>query len=97
LTKPENVAKALAEVPVGFRGVLGGAGGNGEAGRSRSDNKQFTPAEVEEIMRAAATSEMKEVLKATTQTALDRGAFGNPWLWVTNGDGKSEAFFGSDR
>jgi glutathione S-transferase kappa 1 len=40
---------------------------------------------------------MKDLLTATTQEALDRGAFGAPWLWVTNEEGKSEPFFGSDR
>jgi hypothetical protein len=26
-----------------------------------------------------------------------QGAFGCPWFWVTNSEGKSEPFFGSDR
>jgi len=26
-----------------------------------------------------------------------QGAFGCPWFWVTNLEGKSEPFFGSDR
>jgi glutathione S-transferase kappa 1 len=86
MTRPENVAKALSEVPVGFKGV-------GSAG----DRKLFSNQEVEAIMKGASTQEMKDLLKGTTQKALDQGAFGAPWLWVTNDDGKSEPFFGSDR
>lgn len=28
---------------------------------------------------------------------LGKGAFGSPWFWVRNGEGKEEPFFGSDR
>lgn len=28
---------------------------------------------------------------------LELGAFGAPWMWVKNGEGKEEPFFGSDR
>ncbi|KXX82568.1 Glutathione S-transferase kappa 1 [Madurella mycetomatis] len=92
LTKPESVAQALGEVPNEFIGVLGG-----EAGGVAGQEKLFTAEEVQEIMRAAGTDEIKELLKITTQRALDQGAFGNPWLWVTNRKGKGEPFFGSDR
>ncbi|KAL7939002.1 thioredoxin-like protein [Trichoderma chlorosporum] len=62
----------------------------------KSDSKQlFTEDEVEKIMKSR--GEMKNVLVATTQKAVDRGAFGAPWLWVTNAKGEQEPFFGSDR
>ena len=49
-------------------------------------------------MKGAETSEVKEALKKATQEALDRGAFGNPWFWVTRASGgRGEPFFGSDR
>jgi glutathione S-transferase kappa 1 len=86
MTRPENVVKALSEVPVGFKGV-----------DSADDRKLFSNQEVEAIMKGAATQEMKDLLKGTTQKALDQGAFGAPWLWVTNDAGESEPFFGSDR
>lgn len=86
LTRPENVAKALSEVPTGFKGeVVSGA------------LKLFSAEEVETIMSGASTQEMKDALKQTTQAALDQGAFGAPWLRVTNSAGKAEPFFGSDR
>ena len=34
---------------------------------------------------------------ANTQKVLDQGAFGAPWMWVRNEEGKEEPFFGSDR
>ncbi|KAK3333396.1 thioredoxin-like protein [Cercophora scortea] len=64
---------------------------------SVSGRNLFTPAEVDEILTAASSQKMKDALKATTQEALDRGAFGCPWLWVTDKEGRGEPFFGSDR
>ncbi|KAJ6077318.1 uncharacterized protein N7446_000254 [Penicillium canescens] len=32
-----------------------------------------------------------------SETALDKGAYGAPWFWVRNSEGKEEPFFGSDR
>ncbi|KAG9257303.1 thioredoxin-like protein [Emericellopsis atlantica] len=58
-------------------------------------NKVFTQDDVERIMKGR--EEMKDRLKETTQRAVELGAFGAPWLWVTNDNGKSQPFFGSDR
>ncbi|KAH8894984.1 thioredoxin-like protein [Thozetella sp. PMI_491] len=87
LTKLPAVAKALSEVPVDFRGHGTASGGK----------LLFTPADVEAIIQGATSQEIKDALKASTQEALDHGAFGAPWLWVTNSKGVSEPFFGSDR
>jgi len=81
------VAAALARVPRDFDGKP----------PSASSPKLFTEQEVKEIMQAAGSEEYKNILKKTTQEALEKGAFGNPWLWVTNEKGESEPFFGSDR
>ncbi len=81
------MAKALAEVPVGFAG----------AGSASNGKKLFTAEEVAEIVAAAGGEEMKAVLKRVTAEALEQGAFGAPWLWVTSEKGKAEPFFGSDR
>lgn len=80
------LAGVLAEAPAGFRGP--GTGG---------PQKLFTQAEVKTIMAAAADDEWKGALKACVEEALGRGAFGAPWLWVTNEQGLGEPFFGSDR
>ncbi|KAH6661937.1 thioredoxin-like protein [Plectosphaerella plurivora] len=64
---------------------------------NQTGGKLFTPDDVASILAAATTPEMKDALKKATQEALDRGAYGAPWLWVTNSTGQSEPFFGSDR
>lgn len=88
ITEPAVLSKALADAPANFKG-----------GSQISDAtaRLFSPEEVNTIMRAASSHEMKDQLKACTQEALDRGAFGAPWLWVTNSAGHGEPFFGSDR
>ncbi|KAI0841542.1 thioredoxin-like protein [Hypoxylon sp. FL0890] len=84
---PEALRKALSDVPSDF-----------SPESSEEKRKLFTASEVEEILRAAASTEYKDVLRQTTETALKLGAFGAPWLWVTNeATKKSEPFFGSDR
>ncbi|KAE8330803.1 thioredoxin-like protein [Aspergillus sergii] len=58
----------------------------------------FSAQEVEKIIAAAGTPEVKAELAATTERAVkELGAFGCPWFWVVNGEGKGEPFFGSDR
>ena len=60
-----------------------------------SNKKLFSNEDVEKIMKGRES--MKERVKEMTGEAVKKGAFGAPWLMVTNGQGKSEAFFGSDR
>lgn len=48
-------------------------------------------------MTAATEKEWKDKLLENTSKALELGAFGAPWMWVQNKDGKEEPFFGSDR
>jgi glutathione S-transferase kappa 1 len=62
-----------------------------------TDSGLFSDEQIKEIMQKATEKEWKDKLLANTQKALDLGAFGAPWLWVTNGQGISEPFFGSDR
>ena len=40
--------------------------------------------------------EVKEMLKSTTQEAIDEGSFGAPWI-VVHLNGQKHSFFGSDR
>jgi len=53
--------------------------------------------EIEAALVASKTDAVKKKLTANTQEALDRGAFGAPFFWVTNPHGVAEPFFGSDR
>lgn len=62
-----------------------------------AESGRFSPRECETILAAAKSQEVKDMLTQATQDALDKGAFGAPWLWVTPKDGKGEPFFGSDR
>lgn len=57
----------------------------------------FAEQEVEAVLAAASSPEYKEALAGNTQKALGQGAYGAPWFWVRNREGKEEPFFGSDR
>ncbi|EDN06173.1 predicted protein [Histoplasma mississippiense (nom. inval.)] len=59
--------------------------------------EKYSDVEIETIMKGAQTPEGKKALTDRTKEALDRGAFGAPWFWVTNAQGKAEPFFGSDQ
>lgn len=58
---------------------------------------EYTTKEIENTLAAAKSTEYKEALTANTQKALDQGAYGAPWFWVQNKEGKEEPFFVSDR
>lgn len=87
LTQPPVFIKCLSEVPTGFRGK----------GTGNTSKPVFSSEDVKKIVEAASSQEAKDNLKKATQEALDRGAFGAPWIWVTNSKGEGEPFFGSDR
>ena len=57
----------------------------------------YSDSEIKQIFEAASSPEYKQALTANTQIALDKGAYGAPWFWVRNSEGKEEPFFGSDR
>jgi glutathione S-transferase kappa 1 len=88
LTKAPNVVKVLSEAPADF---------TVEGPPSRSSGRLFRAEDVDAIAKGMASPEIKDALRATTQQALDQGAFGAPWMWVTNSAGVTEPFFGSDR
>lgn len=87
LSEPSELAKALGEVRDGFAGPDTGLG----------THSLFSSKDIECIMKATGEDKWKAELKKTVEEALERGAFGAPWIWVTNDQGKSEPFFGSDR
>lgn len=58
----------------------------------------FPEAQVQGILAEAASPRIKADLAAMTEKVVkEQGAFGCPWFWVRNGEGKEEPFFGSDR
>lgn len=59
--------------------------------------RHFSPDEVKQILTAANTLEYKQKLKDKTNFLVEQGAFGAPWYFVRNAEGKVEPFFGSDR
>lgn len=59
--------------------------------------RHFSDDDVKEILEATKSPEYKQKLLDNTQKAVDLGAFGAPWMWVKNGKGEEEPFFGSDR
>lgn len=81
LSEDENLAAVLSEATDELDGGSG--------------KKLFTDEDVRAIMEGR--EGMKEKVKKETSDAVGKGAFGAPWLWVTNDEGKSEPFFGSDR
>ena len=62
----------------------------------RGGTKLFADADVRRIMDARAQMK-KKLIADTTMVANEFGAFGAPWLMVTNAAGETEPFFGSDR
>lgn len=57
----------------------------------------FGEKEVDQVLEAAGRDDVKGEVKKRTSEALEKGAFGAPWIWATNASGKAEPFFGSDR
>lgn len=53
--------------------------------------------ELAHIVELMQTDAVLSQYKNNTKIAIDRGAFGAPIMLVTNGEGKTELFFGSDR
>ena len=64
---------------------------------SRTLEMEFSDTDAAKIMEAASSVPVKEKLARITQEAVDSGAFGAPWMLVTNSKGEREPFFGSDR
>ncbi|PFH59444.1 hypothetical protein XA68_12299 [Ophiocordyceps unilateralis] len=60
-----------------------------------AEDDVFSAEQVRRIM--AGREAMRPLLEKETARALELGAFGAPWLWVTDRAGRAEPFFGSDR
>ena len=59
--------------------------------------RHLSDEDAQKAVDGANSKEYKTKLNNNTDDALKKGAFGAPWFWVTNKDGKEEPFFGSDR
>ena len=59
--------------------------------------EHFKPEEVKAILAKGTDPEYKKLLVDETANLVAKGAFGAPWMLVTNSEGKQEPFFGSDR
>ncbi|KAK1498349.1 DSBA-like thioredoxin domain-containing protein [Colletotrichum cuscutae] len=88
LTKPDVLAKAIADAPKQYPPPASG---------SNTQERLFSEADVKRILQGAGSQEIKDSVKTKTQEAIDHGAFGAPWFWAVNEQGKGEPFFGSDR
>lgn len=86
ISNAKVVAEALRYCPAGFDGTDG-----------EGTERLFEERQVDGIMEGAASAEMKESVRRETGKALEKGAFGAPWMVVRNGAGEEATFFGSDR
>ena len=58
----------------------------------------FPEPKVPEFLTGASNPEIKSELTAVTEKVVkEQGAFGCPWFWVKDAQGREEPFFGSDR
>ncbi|KAI0845185.1 thioredoxin-like protein [Daldinia vernicosa] len=94
---PEALGETLESIPANTNANASLASSS-PPGKGRDGERLFSAEEVADILQAEKSVEYKNALREATQRALDQGAFGAPWLWVTNATtGESEPFFGSDR
>jgi glutathione S-transferase kappa 1 len=96
LTTADGLASRLAAAPAGFDGRVRAVADDDEKDAEKH-KKMFTPQQVREIVDAAASPDCKARLADATARALAQGAYGLPWFWVTDAEGKGVPFFGSDR
>jgi len=59
--------------------------------------RHFNEEETKQILEGGTSPKCKKMLTDETAELVKKGAFGAPWCIVTNQEGKTEPFFGSDR
>ncbi|GAA5930304.1 hypothetical protein JCM3775_004357 [Rhodotorula graminis] len=57
----------------------------------------FSQAEIDKVVAASTSDEVKALLKTDSQKLVDEGAFGFPWIVLERDSGEKRSFFGSDR
>ncbi|KAI2637425.1 thioredoxin-like protein [Xylaria nigripes] len=85
---PAMLKEVLSEIPADFKLHVPS---------SSSSKRLFTAEQVAQILAATTTLQIKDAMKDRVAEATSRGAFGAPWIWMTNARGVSEPVFGSDR
>ncbi|KAI2630696.1 thioredoxin-like protein [Hypoxylon sp. NC1633] len=97
-TNPSALRAALEGVPAPTPNPSSSPSSSSSPDAASVPKPLFTTDDVDRIASAAEKPEYKDLLRRTTEEALSRGAFGAPWLWVTDAaTGRGEPFFGSDR
>ncbi|KAK9437991.1 uncharacterized protein VB005_08996 [Metarhizium brunneum] len=81
------LAHVLSNMPLEFHG----------SETRHGSQRMFSEDEVTVIVSNQASLKYQDMLKANSQSLSDLGAFGLPWLVVSNSEGHKEPFFGSDR
>lgn len=64
---------------------------------SKCLSRHFNEDEIRKIIEGGTSQKYKKLLTDETGKLVEKGAFGAPWYFVTNKNGKEEPFFGSDR
>jgi len=59
--------------------------------------KKISLPDADRLIKMCDSDEVKNRLKASTEEAIEKGAFGAPWIVVTTADGVEHSFWGSDR
>ena len=59
--------------------------------------RNFSDSEADDIIKGGTSPKYKKLLTDETARLVEKGAFGAPWYFVTDKEGKEEPFFGSDR
>lgn len=65
--------------------------------RETSKRAGMNDDQFEKALEESTQDPVKKRLISNTEEALESGAFGAPWLWVTDQDGNRHEIFGSDR
>jgi hypothetical protein len=91
------LAEVLSEIPTDFQLDSPPYHPSPSLSTTPSSKNLFASEQITQILDALSTTGVKNALRAKVDEALKRDAFGAPWIWATDAEGRSEPFFGSDR
>lgn len=93
---PEKFDASFAALEAAYWGG-GGQDTSTKEGVAASLADVFEPAQMERVLAGAVTKENKDRTMEHTRAAQESGAFGAPWMVVTNRSSETATFFGNDR